>query len=188
MRLLLLSLLIIFPFSVFAQTTRTTSGQITFTTPGAPWNVLFDAKNFTLAEQKVKSDGRSGYFLMNNDVEHYTVSLWIEPVDKCSDSKACRDHVLSLGNPRWGKFEKLVKSEIGEISYFEFYRPVVDNQPVKMLDMYAEFVKEGFWIDLHITKVLYTEKDHALFENFVRSAKFEFKNRQLIAQAKKWLE
>jgi hypothetical protein len=66
-----------------------------------------------------------------------------------------------------------VQSEIGDVSFFEFYRPAVQGQPVKMLDMYAEFVRDGYWIDLHISKVLYKKSDHALFEDLVKSAAFE---------------
>ena len=80
--------------------------------------------------------------------------------------------VLRLGNSAWGKYQDLVKAEIGDTSYFEFYRPSVLNQPLKMLDMYAEFVHQGYWVDLHLSKVLYTKADHVLFEKLVRSATF----------------
>ena len=41
-----------------------------------------------------------------------------------------------------------------------------------MLDMYAQFVEKGYWIDLHISKVLYKKEDHALFENLIKGIKF----------------
>jgi hypothetical protein len=45
--------------------------------------------------------------------------------------------------------------------------------PVKQQNMYAEFVVDGYWVDLHISKVLYEPKDHVLFEELVKSIKFE---------------
>jgi hypothetical protein len=175
LRSLLVSLFCLAPFSAFGQATAAVDDRIEFTTPKAPWTVSFNAKNFKIKSQQVKEDGRSGYFLMGNEAGYFTVSLWIEPVDKCSSSKECRDHILNLGNPGWGKYQDLVKAEFGDISYFEFYRPVIFEQPAKMFDMYAEFVRDGYWIDLHMSKVLYKKEDHAWFEQFVRSASFATK-------------
>ncbi len=117
----------------------------------------------------------AGYFFITNDSTYLNASVWIEPVGKCKTSRECRDMVWKLGNPAWGEFQNPVLSEIGSVSYFEFYRPSVQGQPVKMLDMYAEFVKDGYWVDLHMSKVLYKKDDHSLFEDFVRSAVFESK-------------
>ena len=35
------------------------------------------------------------------------------------------------------------------------------------------FVIDGFWVDLHISKVLYTPRDHDAFDQVVKSVKFE---------------
>jgi hypothetical protein len=39
--------------------------------------------------------------------------------------------------------------------------------------MYAEFVQDGFWVDLHISKVQYDKKERKLFEALINSATFE---------------
>jgi hypothetical protein len=100
------------------------------------------------------------------------VSVFIEPVDKCRSAEECRDQVLNAGNPAWGEFEQLAQGKLKDFSYFEFYRPDVKGQPLKMLDMYAEYVSQGYRVDLHISKVLYTKADHALFENVINSIVF----------------
>jgi len=158
------------PATLFGQYRSLSDGKIAFTTASCPWELLLNGKHFTVEDQKPSNGGR--YFLMRNDVDHITASLWIEPVDQCRTSKECRDMVLRLGNSAWGKYQDLVKAQIGDTSYFEFYRPSVLNQPLKMLDMYAEFVHQGYWVDLHLSKVLYTKADHVLFEKLVKSATF----------------
>ena len=37
-----------------------------------------------------------------------------------------------------------------------------------MLDMYAEYVDQGYWVDVHISKVSYQKDDHALFEKVIQ--------------------
>lgn len=132
--------------------------------------VSLDGSHLEIREQEVKRDNQSGYFLLYNEKDNLTVSLFIEPAVKCKTSDECRDLVLKTGNPKWGKIEDVVKSKIGDFSYFEFFRPTVQNQPLQMLDMYAEYVADGYWVDLHISKVLYKKEDHLLFENLVNQS------------------
>jgi hypothetical protein len=81
--------------------------------------------------------------------------------------------VKKQGNPAWEKPQNFTSSQIGDVSYFEFLVPSFKGMPLKQQNMYAEFVVDGFWVDLHISKVLYESKDHALFEELVKAIKFE---------------
>ena len=156
--------------SSFAQVRQLPDDKLSFTTSKAPFEFVLNAKGYVVQKQQQAPDGSRGYFHMTNDLVN--VSFWFEPVDKCKTSKECRDMIFKAGNPSWGEYQNLLLSEIGDTSFFEFFRPTVMNRKVDMLDMYAEFVREGIWIDLHITKLLYTKKDHAIFEDMVKSAQF----------------
>jgi hypothetical protein len=166
---LFLTLLLLSTDIVRAQITK---DQIQVTTPTAPWTLVFEGKDLELRDVKIKATEGSGYFLMLDNESQVNFSLYIEPVDKCKNADECRDYILAAGNPAWGKYQDLAKGSVGNFSYFEFYRPEVQNQPVKMLDMYAQYVEKGYWIDLHISKVLYKKEDHALFENLLKGIKF----------------
>jgi hypothetical protein len=54
----------------------------------------------------------------------------------------------------------------------------VRGQPVKMLDIYAEYVGQGYWVDIHISKVLFRKEEHRLFENVISSVGFVMKSSQ----------
>ena len=147
--------------------------RIGFTVPAAPWTLTLPADDFVVEQQQIKPDGRYGYFLMADEVRHLNVSFFIEPIDKCKDSKSCRDMVWKLGNPAWGKPKNVVQSEIGDVSVLELLVPSFQGQPVQQQNMYAEFVVDGFWVDLHISKVLYKPEEHELFERTIKSIRFE---------------
>src|SRR5688572_12979994 len=157
--------------------------QIRVTTPTAPWTVVFEGKSLTMRDVKIKEVEGSGYFLMVDNANEMNISLYIEPVDACKSADECRDYVLGLGNPAWGKYQDLAKGTIGGFSYFEFFRPEAMGQPLRMLDMYAQYVEAGYWIDLHISKALYKKEDHVLFENLVKGIKFIPKSEKLTAGA-----
>lgn len=156
-----------------AMATPIEDKRIGFTVPAAPWTLTLPADNFVIAQRQIKPDGRYGYFLMNDEVRELNVSMFIEPADKCSDSKSCRDMIWKAGNPEWGKPQHVVQSEIGDISFVEFLVPSYEGQPIQRQNMYAEFVVDGFWVDLHISKALYKPSDHELFERTIKSIKFE---------------
>ena len=160
----------------------TAEKRVSFTVPAAPWSLTLPAANFQLAQQKIKPDGSAAYFYLMDEQSHLNVSFFIEPVSKCKDSKACRDMVRDAGNPMWENPKNLVTSQIGEISYFEFLMPSSGGVPFQQQNMYAEFVVDGFWVDLHISKVLYKPEDHKLFEELVKSIEFEPKKEKTKSQ------
>jgi tetratricopeptide (TPR) repeat protein len=100
-------------------------------------------------------------------------SLFIEPVKKCKTSKECRDLVWKAGNPNWQKPQNVKLSEIGEISILELLVPELQGRPIRQQNMYAQFVVEGYWVDLHLSKMLYQDQDRGLFERMVKSVRFE---------------
>jgi hypothetical protein len=168
--LLSTSLLLLFSGLNFAQAGFVDG--IELTTINAPWTMRILGKDIDITQVEAKPDERSAYFMMFSASTKLNVSVFIEPVDKCKSSVECRDFVLGGGNPAWGKYQDLAKAKIKDFSYFEFYRPEVEGEPLKILDMYAEYVDQGYWIDLHISKTLYTKADHALFENLVDAISF----------------
>jgi hypothetical protein len=145
---------------------------VDLTTIKAPWTLRIAGNDLDITGVKAKPDQASAYFMMASESTKLNVSVFIEPVDKCKSSEECRDHSLNLGNPAWGKYEQLAKGKLKDFSYFEFYRPVAQGQPLKMQDMYAEYVSQGYWVDVHISKVLYTKQDHLLFEKLINSINF----------------
>lgn len=161
--------------NVFAQSQQVNSSTLNFTVPRAPWTISISGGVLVLDDWQTKLAAERGYFVMNDTKNEMTISLFIEPVVKCKTSKECRDFVWKSGNPMWKNLENIVQSEIGEISTFEFFRKEVLGRELKMQDMYAEFVVDNYWVDLHISKVLYKPEDHALFEQLVKSVKFETK-------------
>ena len=168
-------LLLLFQITVMAGARE--EERLSFSVPRAPWSLTLAKGNLTATPEQVKPDGSAGYFSLTDKDQGLNVSFFIEPVDKCNDSKSCRDMIWKLGNPAWEKPQKVVKSEIGEISYLEFFVPSLRGMAVKQQNMYVEYVVDGYWVDLHISKILYTPDDRKLFDDLIKSIKFEAKTK-----------
>jgi hypothetical protein len=147
--------------------------RLEFTLPQAPWTLTLPADNFQMAQKQMKPDGSGAYFYLTDKTQEINLSMYIEPARDCRDSKSCRDMVWKAGNPAWENPKNVVQSEIGEASIFEFLIPSFQGMPIKQQNVYAEFVVDGFWVDMHLSKVLYKPEDHKLFERIIKSIKFE---------------
>jgi len=149
--------------------------RLDFSAPGVPWVMTVPAEDFQIAETRQSPDGRVNYFLFTSVKNGFSASIYIEPADKCTDSKSCRDFVRTSTLPNVPDAENVSSSEIGEVSVFEYFVRGFRGQPVRAHNMNAEFVRDGFWVDLHISKVRYEPQDRKSFEALVRSVKFEKK-------------
>ena len=159
-----------------ALTRQSDEERIGFTVAAAPWTLTLPKDGLVVKHREVKPDGQSGYFSLADEKRRINISFFIEPARNCKDSKACRDMVWNAGNPLWEDPQNVVQSEIDGVSYFEFFMPSFQGVQLKQQNMYAEFVRDGFWVDLHISKVLYQPEEHKLFERVIKGIKFEPKN------------
>lgn len=147
--------------------------RLEFTLPQTPWTLTMPADDFQMARKQMKQNGVGAYYHLVDRKQDINLSMYIELVKDCKDSKSCRDMVWKAGNPAWENPQNVVQSEIEGVSIFEFLIPSFQGIPVQQQNMYAEFVVDGFWVDLHLSKVLYKPEDHKLFERIIKSIRFE---------------
>src|SRR6266849_7066657 len=84
--------------------------RIEFTLPQAPWTLTMPADDFQMAQKQMKQDGIGAYFHLVDKTQGVNLSMYIEPVKDCKDSKSCRDMVWKLGNPAWENPQNVVQS------------------------------------------------------------------------------
>lgn len=170
LRLLFLSIVCLSLFSRIA--TAQTATPLSLTVPAAPWNLTFADIELELTQQQIRPDGKHGYFLFSDKKNLLMASVFIEPAVKCKDSKSCRDMVWKAGNPSWQNLQNVSQTEINGVSVLEFLMPTYNGRTVDQYHLYAEYVVDGFWIDLHISKVLYKPAEHPLFERLLQAVQF----------------
>lgn len=162
--------------------------QVSYSVPFAPWHFVLNAEGFSIKQQQIKPDGKNAYYYMVNDKIGLNVSLFIEPVNKCKTAKECSEMIWKSGNPGWVNPQNFIRSEIGDASVFEFLIPELQGKPIRQQNLYAQFVRDGYWIDLHVSKVLFQESDRAMIRKVVESASFLEKREKPIEDATKAIE
>jgi len=152
-----------------------TPGTMSFSVDASPWELILPDDGLKVNSERRK-DERSAY-LSARGSSGLIASVFIEPVKNCMDAKSCRDMVWKLGNPSWGTPQNVKMSEIGEASCVGFLVPVFQGMKVNQQNLYAEFVKDGYWVDLHLSLSGFTPERQGVLDSFVRSVRFAEKRK-----------
>ncbi len=147
--------------------------RLDFSIAGAPWDVTVPAGDFVVRQRELTDGGRALHVLFDSPSTKLTVSLFLEPATRCQSAEACRD-MLKRDNLQDVEHPTNVQTTtIGDTPVLEYLVPVYKGQPIRQLNVFAEFVVDNYWVDLHASKILYVPEDRRLFDTFVRSVRFE---------------
>jgi len=133
--------------------------------PSTALALEFPAAGFKIAQ----ADDYRPYYFLTNDKTRLNVSFNFEPAAKCSTSEACRDHFAGRMKGAYPNKTNWRSSKVGDVYASENLDGPVNGLDLKQQHMNAHIVRDGVWIDVHLSKVRYQEADRELFLNFVRS-------------------
>jgi len=143
------------------------------TVPGVAWTLQFPAGGLL----PLRTDERPGwaYYQLAHRSEEKdiipSVSFWVDRAEKCNnDARKCRDDSWSEKKAKFPEMQDARLSQVGESYLYEFS---LMSGAWKIYQMYANFVRDGIWIDLHLVKPLTDkEKDRQLFLDFLNGVRF----------------
>jgi len=167
-------LAIIFPTPTFAEM-KEEDGMISLWSKGAGWMLQFPGEGYQLKTERHEKDGLSHYYFFVNSNLNLNVSFFIEPMRKCTSSEECRTQYWKNPEPTRVNPQEVNFFELNGFLIVEFLVPTFKGIQVDQMNMSAHHVREGYWVDLHISKVLYQPKDRAMFLEFIKAIRFEEK-------------
>ena len=141
-------------------------------TPKSPWTLTFAMDDVTPRQHELKpgSDSASFNYTRKDGV---SILVYIEPVKDCQAAEQCRDKLWKVLQPKLNGTEQTAQGQLGEAYTIEVLLPKERNLPVNVKTLYAEFVHDGYWIDLRVGKGGFKPDDQAKLEALVHSVRFE---------------
>ena len=125
----------------------------------------FPAEGFKIAQ----ADDYRPYYFLTNEKTRLNVSFNFEPASKCRSSEACRDYFAEKVKGAYPNKKNWRSSKVGDVYASENLDGPVNGLDLRQQHMNAHLVRDGVWIDVHLSKVRFQEGDRELFVNFVRS-------------------
>ncbi len=142
------------------------------------WFLTFPEGDFVLQQENIKPDKSSAYFMFSSAKIGIVVSFFIEPISNCKTAECCRDRAWLKHKMALRGATDIKLSSIGEAYTYEYLLPEVLNQKNINVHLY----KDGYWIDVHLSKVFYESRDYQLFTDFINTLSFSTKVKQIDTQ------
>ena len=154
---------------------RTKEGTFALAMPGKPWRFTVALPGFDIGSATPLANGPGVTISGPNAATHMMVSVFLEVAKPGLNAVGYRDQYwarLQKADPI--RREDVKQSEMGEAALLEFRVPEVGSMKnFNHKSMNAMWVRDGVWIDLHLSQTTFKQEDQALFEQIVKSVRFE---------------
>ena len=144
---------------------------------GAPWELSFPSAGWTLQQQKQRDDGKGVYFMYGHGRHPLWVSFFIEPAEKCATSEECRALYWRDPGPAVKDPTDVTQFLANGFAIVRFVVPTFRGQKVNQLNYSGHLVRDGFWIDMHLSTVSEDPAREKLLSNFVDGIRISAKLR-----------
>src|SRR5947209_8256576 len=99
------------------------------------------------------------------------LSVFMEPAPKAGDSTVVRDTYWGRAKQSPMKKEGITLGKVGDYATVQYIVPDVEGLPIQQKNMNLYLAHDGVWVDVHLSKVQFTDKDQALFDAIAKGAK-----------------
>jgi hypothetical protein len=143
---------------------------------GILWELRFPIQGWQIHQERVRQDGRACYYMFSNTNRQLNASFFIEPAEKCKTSQDCRSLYWSNPGPLIENPQSVEQFEENGFAIVKFIVPSVRGLPVNQLNYSGHTVRDGYWVDMHLSKIQSQEGDEALMSGFVKTVSFRQKS------------
>ena len=141
--------------------------------PHGEWELRFPRQGWTLQDRKTRADGNGAYVHFAESQANVNVSFFIEPATRCRTAGECREMFWANPGPGYRGAQGLERLEINGFAVMKCTVPVTfGGLRLDQLNYSAHTVREGYWVDLHISKAPAEGRDAEGFSRFVESVQF----------------
>ena len=168
--IILTTVLALFAVPCLSQMSK--EGVFTMSLPAIGWALQIDLKGFEFKGMELQPDCKGQKMFAVNEKSGVVISAFLEKADRPGDAVECRKFY-------WDKAKKspVVKSDV-TLKVFAG-APVVqyvikehEGRKIEQGNLNAYYSKDGYWVDVHLSKVKFSEADLPLFNEVLDSVKF----------------
>ena len=163
--ILLLILLLTTASSLFSQNK--------FKMPGEDWYLEIDLDKFHIEKEGFSPDSTMFQLTAIESKKKISLSIFIEKTNKMGDKEDCREFYWNKAKKSPLAKENLKLYETDNLAIVEHDTKEYNGQIVNFHSLNAYLVKNGYWIDIHISKIGFNKKDRKNFQKITESITVE---------------
>lgn len=138
--------------------------------PGKVWSLLVDLSGFKVEAPAVDERGTGLRFYGSSKDPLLVTSIFFEPADRGDDPKVYRAYYREVSFAAAPFKRERVRETGGDEMPLLWYTNVVGE--IRHHNVNAFLVRDGLWIDVHLSTGLSVEESKRLFERFLGSMRF----------------
>ena len=155
-----------------ARPQQTATPTIEVGIPGETWSLVFDAPGYKVNRKDLRPDGRV-YLLAENQSTGVTLSVNLERVSGEARTDDCkRTQSERLAQKVDYKREKIETRESAGMEILEYTIPEFRGAPVQQRNLFACVAKDDVYVDIHLSKALFSPEQEQLLSTVLASAHF----------------
>ena len=143
--------------------------------PARPWALQMQAPGFTVEKNGIQPDGRR-YFLAENKANSMVASVYLEAMRGTPAAGECQrslhDKEARFSPLSTQGLKDVVYSEKEGMEILEYLLPDAKGAPIKQHNVFACLIKDNVFVDIHLSKSLYTPADKPSFDELLASFRF----------------
>jgi hypothetical protein len=157
---------------------RQSDESIHLSVPGILWELRFPKQGLQPQVERITQNGRGCYHMFSNSNTHLNASFYIEPAGKCKTSWECRRMVWSKWNHETYKEDpqSVEQFDLNGFAVIKFIVPRFKGIQVDQLNYSGHIVRNGYWVDMHLSKMQSQKGDETLLSGFAKSVSFQKKS------------
>ena len=137
------------------------------------WKLKLPASDWKVVQEKQKKGGSGFYYFLTSEKRSLNFSVFLDKTDKCSSPTECRELFWKNPGPKYKNPMGVIKKTVNEFSVIQFYIDKPMGLPVVQSNISAHSYRDGFWIDIHISKVDKQYPDHHSMNDVLESVKLD---------------
>jgi len=148
-----------------------TAGSASVAFGGRPWALLVDVPGLVLERGGSRPDG-SAVVMGHSDEAGLVVSIFLEPAAGPGGPVECRAALFEKALLSPTEKVAVARSERGNMAIGEYLVPRFEGKEVQQKHVNAYLVRDGVWIDVHLSRLNARPGDDALFGQALGSIRF----------------
>ena len=143
--------------------------------PAENWVLSVNLKGFNIEKDNSDSKANTRYMLATQKNTGITISVFIEKAAHKGDYDDCRSFYWEKASKSPLPMENITLYEESNIAFVEYDVVNFQGQRIDFHSLNAYLSYGDYWIDVHISKTQYKEKEKALFDDIVKSLEIDKK-------------
>jgi hypothetical protein len=124
-----------------------------FFPPASNWWVEMPKGDWVVEKEQKRPDGTGFYYLLSSKSRALNFSIYLDKTNKCNSGAGCREMFWRNPSPMYKGAKAVEQYEKNGFHVIQFQVENPGGFPVKQANISAHAYKDGYWIDVHISKV-----------------------------------